>query len=62
MASAILPIDHKGLTCRDAANLFRGLAELLDVYPAEGVVVTLHVDVAATGTPTSARKKTAARR
>ena len=50
MASTpLLPLDHKGLTRTDAADFFRGLADLIEAYPTEGVVVTLHVEAAVTG-------------
>ena len=49
MPHPLLPIDQKGMTCRDAASLFNGLAALMDSYPADGVVVTLNIEVADTG-------------
>ena len=44
----LLPIDHKGLTCAQAADLLRGLADLIEAYPAEGIVLTVNVEGAAT--------------
>ena len=55
----LIPIDHKGFTRAQAADLLRGMAELVELYPTEGVVVTLDVAIAATGSTTkpSSRKK-----
>ncbi|MCY0881963.1 MAG: hypothetical protein OWS74_08190 [Firmicutes bacterium] len=50
MNSALLPLDHRGLTRRETADLLRGLAELIDSYPHDGFVVTLDIVPAATGT------------
>ncbi|WP_053960752.1 hypothetical protein [Sulfobacillus thermosulfidooxidans] len=44
MTTPLLPLHDKALTCNDAANLLRGIAELLDVYPAGGVLLTLTLD------------------
>jgi hypothetical protein len=62
MSRPLLPIDHKGLTRREAADMLRGLADFVETYPTEGVVLTVDLEVAATGSitnATSARKKTA---
>lgn len=63
MASTpLLPLDHKGLTRADAADFFRGLADLIEVYPTEGVVVTLQVEAALTvQTAAKPRKKPVSR-
>jgi hypothetical protein len=37
----LLPFKEKALTPRDAADLLRGLAELVEVYPVESVVISL---------------------
>lgn len=56
-STPLLPLDHKGLTRTDAADFFRGLADLIEVYPTEGVVVTLHVEAAVTGPATAKPRK-----
>jgi hypothetical protein len=53
----LLPLDHKGLTRREAADFFRGLAEFLETYPTDGVVVTVHVESAITSQSAKLRKK-----
>lgn len=47
------------MTRAEAADLFRGLAELVEGYPSKGVVVTVDIGVAQTG---DAPKKTSTRR
>ncbi len=48
----LLPITEKGMTRREAADLFRGLAELVESYPATGLVVSVDLGIAATGDTT----------
>ncbi len=47
------------MTRAEAADLFRGLAELVEGYPSKAVVVTVDICVAQTG---DAPKKTSTRR
>ena len=56
MSHALLPIDHKGMTCREAADLLTGMAALIEAYPVKGVVVTLNIEVADTGNPGAGSK------
>ncbi len=39
----LLPLKDKALTPRDAADFFRGLAELVESYPIESVVVSVDI-------------------
>ncbi len=57
----LLPLHDKALTCNDAANLLRGIAELLDVYPADGVLLTLTLDAIGPSTATTRSAKSAKR-
>lgn len=62
MAHPLLPIDHKGMTPREAADLLTGIAALIEAYPAKGVVVTLNIDVADTGNPGTKPRKSRAKK
>ena len=59
-AFPLLPLDHKGLTRAEAADFLRGLADLIEAYPTAGVVLSVSVEAAATGTlsPKSRKKPT----
>ena len=59
MSRPLFPIQEKGMTRAEAADLFRGLAELVEGYPSKGLVVTVDIGVAQTG---DAPKKTSTRR
>ncbi len=63
MAShSLLPIDHKPLTRRDAADCLRGLAEWIESYPTEGILLTLDVEAIASSTASpKPRRKSPAR-
>ncbi len=39
----LLPVKEKALTPRDAGDFFRGLAELVESYPIESVVVSVDI-------------------
>ena len=43
----LLPIDHKAMTRREAADLLNGLAALIESYPTEHVFVSVNVEGAA---------------
>lgn len=58
----LLPITQKGLTRRQAADLLNGLAALVESYPADGIVLTVNMEVAATGAATKSPKKAASRK
>lgn len=56
-APSILPLDAKPLTPSDAAAFLRGLAELVEAYPAPGLLLTVAVQVAGhAATPPSPKK------
>jgi len=57
MSHPLLPIDRKGMTPREAADLLTGVAALIEAYPVKGVVVTLNVEVAETGSPGTKTRK-----
>lgn len=57
MTFPLLPLDHKGLTRAEAADVLRGLADFLEVYPTEGVVLSVAVEAAATGTTSAKSRK-----
>lgn len=40
---------HRGLTPQEAADYLRGLADFLENYPTQGVVLSVDVDLAPTG-------------
>ncbi|WP_020373452.1 hypothetical protein [Sulfobacillus thermosulfidooxidans] len=64
MAShSLLPLDHKPMTRRDAADCLRGLAEWIESYPTEGILLTLDVEAIVTQAASSPkpRRKSAAR-
>ena len=48
---SLLPLTNKGLTRAEAADFFRGLAELVETYPTEGFVVTVDIVAATSVTP-----------
>lgn len=58
----LLPITQKALTRRQAADLLNGLAALVESYPADGIVLTVNMEVTATGTGSKAPKKAATRK
>ena len=47
----LLPLHDKALTRAEAADLLRGLAELVELYPAPAIVVSISPEAA--GTPAS---------
>ncbi len=55
----LLPITQKGLTRRQTADLLNGLAALVESYPADGIVLTVNIEVAATGSTPKTPKKAA---
>ncbi len=52
----LLPLDHKGLTRGQTADLFRGLADWLELYPGDAFVVSIAVEEANTEGPAKTRK------
>ncbi|WP_020375021.1 hypothetical protein [Sulfobacillus thermosulfidooxidans] len=62
VSSPLLPLNQKGLTRREAADCLRGLAELIETYPAEGVVLTVNVEAAITGQSAPQSRSTKSRR
>ena len=52
----LLPLDHKGLTRAQTADLFRGLADWLELYPGDAFVVSAAVEEAITEGATKTRK------
>ncbi|MDA8195246.1 MAG: hypothetical protein M0Z53_14835 [Thermaerobacter sp.] len=53
----LLPLSQKSLTRAEAADLFRGLAEFIEQYPADAVVVTVNIEAAAPGPPQTKTKR-----
>ena len=49
MGNPLLPIERKGMTRREAADLLNGLASLIESYPTDGIVLSVNVEVATTG-------------
>lgn len=49
MSRPLLPIEQKGMTRREAADLLTGLASLVESYPVDGIVLSVNVEMAATG-------------
>ena len=56
---ALLPLTNKGLTRAEAADFFRGLADLVEAYPTEGFVVTVDIVASATSASPSAKRSRA---
>lgn len=54
---ALLPLMNKGLTRAEAADLFRGLADLIEAYPTEGFVVSVDIVAAATAVSSSTKRR-----
>ena len=52
--NTLLPLNQKPLSRRDAADLLRGLAELIESYPTETVVLTIDIQ---TGTASTGPSK-----
>ena len=57
MDHPLLPIERKALTRREAADLLNGLASFIDSYPVDGIVLSIHVDVARTEEPRKSSPK-----
>lgn len=60
-SNPLLPIEQKSLTRAQAADLLRGVAEMIELYPSDNLIVTLNVETASITPPKRppSRKKTA---
>jgi hypothetical protein len=58
MSRPLLPLHEKPLTPREAADCLRGLAEMLETYPATGVLLTLDVTVVQAAEPAPRKRRT----
>ncbi len=56
MSRPLLPLQEKPLTPREAADCLRGLAEMVETYPAASLLLSLDITVAQSDTPVRKRK------
>lgn len=57
MSRPLLPLKESPLTPRQAADCLRGLAEMLETYPAATVLLTLDVAVAQSADPSPRKRR-----
>ena len=57
MSRPLPPLHQTPLTPREAADCLRGIAELVETYPATGVLLTLDVAVAQTEDSSSRKRR-----
>ncbi len=59
MSRPLLPLAETPLTPREAAECLRGIAEMLESYPAAGILLTLDVAVAQADDRSARTRRTA---
>jgi len=52
MGQPLLPIDHQTLMRSETADVLRGLAEMIEQYPAERFILSVQLEVATSDPPT----------
>ncbi len=57
MSTPILPIDHRGLTREQTADLLRGLSDFIETYPHDAFVVTIDITPAVTEGPAAKTRR-----